>query len=71
MKLIQTSRYFYYGLAAVISLVTLGCEGLDDWSDLKKIDLFENFSEDGQGGNAFKRYETPIMSSQPLVEFIY
>lgn len=71
MKLIQTSRYFYYGLAAVISFVTLGCEGLDDWSDLKSIDLFENKNEDGQGSNAFKRYETPIMSSQPLVEFIY
>ena len=71
MKLIQTSRYIYYGLAAVISFVTLGCEGLDDWSDLKSIDLFENKSEDGQGSNTFKRYQTPIMSSQPLVEFIY
>ena len=71
MKLIQTSRYFYYGLAAVISFVTLGCEGLDDWSDLKSIDLFENKNEDGQGSSGFKRYETPIMSSQPLVEFIY
>ncbi len=68
--MIQTSRYIYYGLAIVLSCFLLSCEGLDDWSDLKSIDLFNN-KDDASKLKGFKRYETPTMSSQPIVQSVY
>ncbi|WP_309641541.1 DUF2194 domain-containing protein [Flavobacterium sp.] len=70
MKLRPTSKYLYYGLALVFSFVICSCEGLDDWSDLKSVDLFNTKKNESKQG-AFKRYDAPIMSSLPLIESIY
>ncbi len=66
---IHTKKYTYFLIAAALALALAGCEGLDDWSDLKNIDLFDTKSNMASA-NEFKRYSPPGMSSQPLVEFI-
>ncbi len=58
-------------MAFVLAFAMLGCEGLDDWSDLKSIDLFNPKSDSGKAGGNFKRYEAPTMSANPMVESIY
>ena len=62
-------RYRYIFIAFAMALFLSGCEGLDDWSDLQNVDLF-NSKGDDDAADAFKRYSEPAMSSQPLVEFI-
>lgn len=70
MKSKAISTYVSYGLALVLSFLVLSCEGLDDWSDLKKIELF-NGKGDASSQKGFKRYEVPTISSQPIVQSIY
>ena len=71
MKSIQnhTKKYFYFLIAVAFALAITSCEGLDDWSDLKSIDLFNSKGNEATE-NAFKRYNELGMSSQPLVEYI-
>jgi hypothetical protein len=59
-----------YGLAFVLSFTIFSCEGLDDWSDLKSIELF-NTKDQGASQNGFKSYSEPGLSSQPIVQSIY
>ena len=57
-------------MALLLSVALFSCEGLDDWTELQSIDLF-NSKNDNQGQKAFKRYSLPGLSSQPVIEFIY
>lgn len=61
---------FFTVAALAICLLLSGCEGLDDWSDLKSIELF-NTADEKDKKNAFIRYEKPLLSSQPVVQSIY
>jgi hypothetical protein len=70
MKFKLLSRKIVFGLALALLLPIVGCEGLDDWSDLKSIELFNPKSENGYQ-KSFKRYGIPNLSSQPIIQFIY
>lgn len=61
--------YLSYLLALIMSVVLFSCEGLDDWTELKSIDLFNTKNNDSQ--KALKRYSEPGLSSQPVVEYIF
>jgi len=70
MKSINITGISYKYLLILLTIFVLsGCEGLDDWSDLQNVDLFDNKTEEEEG-NTFKRYNEPAMSSRPLIEFI-
>ncbi|MBS7786861.1 DUF2194 domain-containing protein [Flavobacterium sp. CYK-55] len=59
-----------YLLLVFLALSFLGCEGIEDWSELQKIDLFNN--KDGQEkGSGFKRYTKPSLSARPVIQSIY
>ncbi len=60
--------YSCFFIAIAFALLASSCEGLDDWSDLQTSDLFDTKS--GSDSDSFKRYTEPVMSSQPLVEYI-
>lgn len=67
----KTKSFFnLFAMALVMIFVLAGCEGLDDWSDLKSIDLF-NAKEEGSKQNSFKRYQEPTLSSQPVIQSIF
>jgi len=70
MKKTISNTYLSYLLAILLSVTLFSCEGLDDWTELQSIDLF-NSKNDNLGQKAFKRYSLPGLSSQPVVEFIY
>ena len=70
MKFKLLSRKIVFGLALALLLPIVGCEGLDDWSDLKSIELFNPKSGSGNQ-KSFKRYGIPNLSSQPIIQFIY
>ena len=57
-------------MSLMIGLFFTSCEGLDDWSDLKAIELFNNKAENSKSGT-FRRYEKPGVSSQPVIQSIY
>jgi len=68
MKSIQKQTFKYLYLVAILAaLILSSCQGLDDWSDLQNMDLFNNKKEED---NTFKRYTEPGMSTEPLIEFI-
>jgi hypothetical protein len=59
MKKIISNTYLSYLLAATTVSCSFSCEGLDDWTELQSIDLF-NSKNDNLGQKAFKRYSLPI-----------
>ncbi|MBC7607885.1 MAG: DUF2194 domain-containing protein [Burkholderiales bacterium] len=70
MKLIRKrNTNKIYAIALLLALFVSGCEGLDDWSELQNIDLFDNKTAADES-TIFKRYAEPGMSSQPLVQYI-
>lgn len=71
MKFKTISNYVFLGLALAVALLMVGCEGLDDWSDLKSIELFNTKDEANTNQKAFKRYTVPVLSSQAVIQFIY
>ena len=71
MQSLSTYRLFRFALALFLLLGMLGCEGLDDWSDLKGIDLLNSSKNDEGGSDSFKRYTIPGLSAQPIVQSIY
>jgi hypothetical protein len=71
MKFNKISNYIFLGLALAVALLMVGCEGLDDWSDLKSIELFNAKDETNTNQKAFKRYTVPVLSSQAVIQFIY
>ena len=71
MKFKTISHYVLFGMAIALSLLLVGCEGLDDWSDLKSIELFNTKDAANANQKAFKRYTAPVLSSQAVIQFIY
>ncbi|NHM06872.1 DUF2194 domain-containing protein [Flavobacterium sp. CYK-4] len=71
MKMSITRKYLTYSLAIACSVFMLSCEGLDDWSDLKSIELFNGKGDAAKGKGGFKRYEEPIMSTNAVIESVY
>lgn len=51
------------------TLCLLSCEGIEDWSDLQKLDLFNN-TDTGQGSE-LKKYNAPGLSAHPVIQSIY
>ena len=71
MKLPQISISRCYRIIVIcFCFAVMGCQGLDDWSDLKNIDLLGDSSDSDAAKDTFKRYNEPGLSSQPLVEYI-
>ena len=60
----------YYIAFVVLTFAIFGCEGIDDWSDLKNTEIFPDTNKTTENTNTFKRYSIPQLSSQPLVEYI-
>jgi hypothetical protein len=71
MKCKAISQYVLFVMALALSLLMVGCEGLDDWSDLKSIELFNTKDAANTNQKAFKRYTAPVLSSQAVIQFIY
>lgn len=71
MERIHLHTKYLKAILAVLVLASLvGCEGLDDWSDLQNVgDLFDG-DKDKNADAEFIRYGQVGMSSQPLVEFL-
>jgi len=67
MKTIPTT-YCSILIAIVFAFAISGCEGLDDWSDLQGLDLFD--SDKNSEDAVFKRYTEPGLSTQPLIEYL-
>jgi hypothetical protein len=66
MKKPISNTYLSYGLALLLSVTLFSCEGLDDWTELQSIDLFNSKSDNLRNQKAFKRYWLPGLSSQPV-----
>ncbi|MFT3796275.1 DUF2194 domain-containing protein [Flavobacterium sp.] len=69
---LHTNKYFRTFVAALLVLSMAGCEGLDDWSDLKNVgDLLNDDADDNpKGEGEFIRYAEVGMSGTPVVEFL-
>lgn len=70
MKSEFSHKIFRYFFVLCLSSSMISCEGIEDWSELQKIDLFN--SKGGQdSGVAFKKYKAPGLSAQPVIQSIY
>lgn len=70
MKSVISYKILRYLGVLFLSLSILSCEGIEDWSELQKIDLFNSKTKEGQG-NPFKRYNVPGLSAKPVIQSIY
>ena len=64
------NKSFFCMTTVLFLLLATGCEGVDDWTDLEELKTIFDSKDDSKSDGPFKRYSIPVLSSEPLVEFV-